>query len=116
MNKQNDCPDIFSQTILQAVDSLKKCNINKSFELISRAHILDPGAAEPHNLLGILSELKGDDIAARKHYRAAYALNPTYKPSCRNLERLCIFTWGSQSRIFDFGDESIDDVDGGDTK
>ena len=112
MNKQNSCPDIFLKTIRQAVDLLKDCDTDKSYELISKAHLLNPDAADPHNLMGLISELRGDDITARKHYRAAYALNPTYKPSCRNLERLCMFTWGPQSRDFDFGDDLSEPLTG----
>ena len=112
MKEQNSCPDIFSQTISDAIASLRKKNMDNGYQMISKALLLDPDAPEPHNLLGILAELKGDDSVARRHYRAAYALDPTYKPACRNLERLVIFEWGPQSRDYDFGDAQMD-IDGG---
>lgn len=106
--KEECYPDIFSQTIADAIEALKNKKIDSGYKLISKVILLNPDAPEPHNLLGILAELKGDDLLARKHYRAAYALDPTYKPACRNLERLVIFEWGRQKRDYDFGDAEID--------
>ena len=40
-----------------------------------------PNAPEPHNLLGIVMEQEGDHAGAMKHFRAAYALDPTYLPA-----------------------------------
>lgn len=107
MKEEYSCLDVFSQTILDSIVSLRKKNMEDGYKLISKALLLNLDAPEPHNLLGILAELKGDDCLARKHYRAAYALDPTYKPACRNLERLVRFEWGAQSRDFDFGDTQI---------
>jgi len=61
-------------------------------------------APEPHNLLGICDEQDGDLQAARKHYRAAYALDPTYKPCCNNLERITSFIFSTKITDVDFGD------------
>lgn len=61
-------------------------------------------APEPHNLLGIYYEQEGDLQSARKHYRAAYALDPTYKPCCRNLERITCFDFSTKITDADFGD------------
>ncbi len=46
-----------------------------------------PHAPQPHNLIGILLEKEGDHVAAMKHFRAAWALDPTYIPARCNLER-----------------------------
>lgn len=108
MKEENSCRDVYSQTISDAIGSLRNKNTDSGYKLISKALLLNPDAPEPHNLLGILSEMKGDDSVARKHYRAAYALDPTYKPACRNLERLVMFEWGPQSCNFDFGDMQTD--------
>ena len=102
--KEDNCRDIFSETLSNAIELLKSRSFNSGYKLITNALLLDPDAPEPHNLLGILAELKGDDSIARKHYRAAYALDPTYKPACRNLERLVMLEWGPQRRDYDFGD------------
>ena len=38
-----------------------------------------PNAPQPHNLFGIVLEKEGDHVGAMKHFRAAYALDPTYR-------------------------------------
>lgn len=50
-----------------------------------------PDAAEPHNLYGILMERMGEHVGAMKHFRAAWALDPTYEPAKRNMERFGSF-------------------------
>ncbi len=98
-------PDLFTQNISQAADRLRRHEFKDAYPLIVEAIRANPDAPQPHNLLGIWFELMGDGDKARKHYRAAYALDPTFKPACRNLERICtMFEYG---RIpFDFGDEA----------
>lgn len=46
-----------------------------------------PHAPQPHNLYGILLEKEGNHVLAMKHFRAAWALDPTYLPVRYNLER-----------------------------
>ena len=46
-----------------------------------------PHAAQPHNLMGIVSESRGDHVQAMKHFRAAWALDPTFLPARVNMER-----------------------------
>ena len=45
-----------------------------------------PMAPQPHNLLGIVMEKEGNHTGAMKHFRAAYALDPTYLPARQNLD------------------------------
>lgn len=52
---------------------------------ITDAMINYPHAPEPHNLLGIILEKKGDHQNAMKHFRAAIAMEPTYHPANHNL-------------------------------
>jgi tetratricopeptide (TPR) repeat protein len=100
---------LFKNFLQKAADLLKCKKQEDSFELISKAISINMDAPEPHNLLGILMEIRGNDSVARKHYRAAYALDPTYKPACRNLERLVNFEWGPQNRNYDFGEFGDED-------
>lgn len=109
MKRKADLPDPFSDTVKEAVKILSIGSLYEALPIIKEALILNTEAAEPHNLLGIFFEMKGDDNNARKHYRAAYALDPTYKPACRNLERLVEFVWGPVSRKFDYGNELQDE-------
>jgi hypothetical protein len=104
MSKKCPVNDSFIMAVSEAIDALRSHDIQASRSQIANAMILDMNAPEPQNLYGILCELSGDDNMARKHYRAAYALDPTYKPACHNLERLVAFEWGPQSREYDYGD------------
>lgn len=45
-----------------------------------------PHAPQPHNIYGILYEKEGKHVDAMKHFRAAWALDPTYLPARLNLE------------------------------
>ncbi|MEG0797719.1 MAG: hypothetical protein RSE47_00235 [Acidaminococcaceae bacterium] len=45
-----------------------------------------PESPVPHNLLGIILEMENKHLTAMKHFRAAYALDPTYKPVLHNLD------------------------------
>lgn len=79
---------LLNQKLAHATAALKARDLAQARANIVEAMALDMDAPQPHNLLGILYEISGDFQAARKHYRAGYALNPNYKPCCRNLERI----------------------------
>lgn len=51
-----------------------------------------PDAPQPHNLLGILLEKMGDHSCAMRHFRAAWALDPTYAPAEENLKTYATFS------------------------
>ncbi len=55
-------------------------------KLIRDAMARYPHKPEPNNLLGILMEKQGDHVLAMKHFRASWALDPTYRPARQNLE------------------------------
>ena len=61
-------------------------------------------SAEVYNLLGVISEYKGDVILACKYYRAAYVFDPTYKPADKNLEKLTSFFYIFNEANIDYGD------------
>lgn len=103
MNNLEIRNDRFTLNITQAAESLQSNDIEKAYIQIIEAMCINPDAPHPHNLLGILYELKGDGDRARRHYRAAYSLDPTYKPACKNLEQIC--TMFDDPHIYDFGDE-----------
>lgn len=93
----------FAHKLASASKALKTHDFPKARADIAETMMLNPDAPEPHNLLGIYYEMTGDYCAARKHYRAGYALDPTYKPCCRNLERITGFDAGAYyaGRVFD---------------
>lgn len=109
MNIPNTDKDNFSKNIRQAADSLRSRDCDCAYSLIVEAMRADPDAPQPHNLMGIFYELTDDGNLARRHYRAAYSLDPTYKPACSNLERICT-DFGNKLRTYDYGD-TVEETD-----
>ena len=109
--KKGEPSSAFSKAIEKAALALAARDFPTSRQIIAGAMAMDMDAPEPHNLLGILYELMGDDGAARQHYRAAYALDPTYKPSCRNLERLALYGFNAAGS-FDYGIPAVKEQGG----
>lgn len=56
-----------------------------AFKIVYESIAQFPDNPEPHNLLGILLEKKGEHALAMKHFRVAWVLDPTYKPANQNL-------------------------------
>ena len=94
----------YSQSVSQAVSCLQSFRYEKAYELILRAMEERPDAPQPHNLLGIYYELGGNIDLARRHSRAAYSLDPTFRPACRNLEQISLALSSDRPRIYDFGE------------
>lgn len=78
----------FEQLLQEAAGKLKNNEMEEAYKYIMEACEADPNAPQPHNLLGIWYEFRGKSELARKHYRVAYVLDPTYKPASENLERV----------------------------
>lgn len=90
INRQNLEEDKI-ETFPQILEFAKKCILRMEFqkaeEYLKKAISQDVHSPEPHNLLGVLFEMRNDVHQAQKHYRAALALDPTYSPAEKNLER-----------------------------
>ena len=69
----------------QVKELVKNGNGSQADDLICKAMSAYPHAPQPHNLLGVLLELQGKHVAAMNHFRAALALDPTYRPANTNL-------------------------------
>lgn len=95
----------FENNIKNGIKALKLKNYTVALGFIYSAMLENDHAPEVHNLLGILSELKGDLILAGNHYRVAYVFDPTYKPSCRNLERITSYFYKLEMDNIDYGDK-----------
>lgn len=75
------------QALCSKVRELVQCGEFEQCEhLLRDAMSKYPHDAEPHNLYGILLEKQRDHVAAMKHFRAAWDLNPTHLPARYNLE------------------------------
>lgn len=97
--------DYFEKNFKKAIINLKSSNYSLAHEYIYLLMRINENAPEWHNLLGIFSEIKGDLILAGKHYRASYALDPTYKPASRNLYRITCFYYKFDKESLDYGDK-----------
>ncbi|MEN1760681.1 response regulator [Anoxynatronum sibiricum] len=89
----------------------KKCLLEQDYakaeEILKKSIPLNVEAPEPHNLLGVLAEYHRDLQRAQKHYRAALALDPTYRPADQNLERTV--QWKYTQAGMNLGDEDDSD-------
>lgn len=68
-----------------------------------------PHAPEPHNLMGIILENENDHIGAMKHFRAAWALDPTYLPARFNMEQYGRFSAVERVDAYDESDCTVED-------
>ena len=84
--------DELMPTIEQAKELIGEKKFKECEALICTAMFEHPHDAIPHNLMGLLLENEDSHVDAMKHFRAAYALNPTYRPSSWNLECFGSFT------------------------
>lgn len=105
MLRRNNKLNSFEDNIKNAINSLKSTNYTLALEFIHSAMLEDDHSPEVYNLLGIISETKGDLILAGKHYRAADVFDPMYKPACRNLERITSYFYKFEIDNIDFGDK-----------
>ncbi len=109
MNEFEIITDKFDRYLKDATSKLKNDELEEAYRYIMDACEADPNAPQPHNLLGIWYEFKGNTNLARMHYRVAYVLDPTYKPASENLER--ISTLFPYKRIpVNYGEVTADDM------
>ena len=63
-----------------------------------------PHEAQPHTLMGIIMERENDPIQAMKHFRAAWALDPTFVPARVNMESYGSFSFTMPRPAYDEAD------------
>ena len=71
----------------QAKAAVEAYDFDSAVSWAQAAVSLDTSRAEAYNLLGVLLERRGGRLEAQRYYRAALALDPTYKPAWNNLNR-----------------------------
>ena len=98
------------ESFVDVLEFAKACILSKDYgkaeEFLKKAISLNVDSADPHNLLGILSEIKRNVSLAQMHYRAALALDPTHEAANKNLERTAQFNYTNSS--MDFGKTLIE--------
>jgi len=95
----------FNKYIQLTINNLKEKNYSQAEENIKQAMLVNPHSPVVQNLYGILEELLREDHLALKHYRAAYAFDPTYEPAIRNLKRITSIDHRFDKIDVDFGDK-----------
>lgn len=78
--------------IMQAQELIRERRYKECEAVICAAMFEYPHDAVPHNLMGLLLESRNCHVEAMKHFRASYALDPTYKPAAWNLDCFGSFT------------------------
>ncbi|MCI2057921.1 MAG: hypothetical protein LKJ80_01800 [Oscillibacter sp.] len=76
----------FTNTIADVRNLIEQRRYAECEAVVATAMFEHPHAAEPHNLMGLLLEQEGRHPDAMCHFRAACALNPTYRPALCNLD------------------------------
>jgi len=77
----------YAGCIEQAKAAVEAYDFDTAASWAQQALSLDTSRAEAFNLLGVLLERRGGRLEAQRYYRAAVALDPTYKPAWNNLNR-----------------------------
>lgn len=98
----------YKEKIKKAIEQMKLRELESAKLTLYEAMPLDDNGTEVQNLLGLYFELMGDRLFALRHYRAAYALDPSNIYASKNIERL---TYGDFIEVVEvplFGDELIE--------
>ena len=81
-----------SQFIEYAKKAIVERDLDRAYEYLKNAVKIDPTVPEPFNLMGVIMEVRGNMSDAQRMYRAALALDPSYAPALKNLDRTVMFS------------------------
>ncbi len=95
----------YEDYLTYAKNSITNQDLEKGYEYIQKAVSLDASKPEAFNLLGVILEYKNKPLEAQKQYRAALALDPSYKPAQQNLERTSQFEYSKRDIKMDEEDK-----------
>ena len=80
---------------MELISEIKSCIDEGKYRdgerMAAQAMKNNPNSPVPHNLMGIILEKENKHVQAMKHFRAAYALDPTYIPARFNMEQYGTF-------------------------
>lgn len=80
---------------------------DNAYGIITEGMKAEPDSAAWHNLLGILYEKQGNHTGGMKHFRAAWALEPTFLPASRNMDMYGSFGKGIDRTVRISKDEVV---------
>lgn len=105
MKEQMEKATRYDIKIKIAVNAIKSRDYELALISIKEAGLENQNLPEYHNLLGVIAEHCNDISLACKHYRAAYALDPSYRPALNNIERVSHFNFGGCENKADLGED-----------
>ena len=85
--KRKEKPEDYDYFVDSARNHIRNFLFDIAVEDLKTAIAIEPGKPHAFNLMGAVCELRGDAAGARKYYRTAYWIDPTYTPSRLNIER-----------------------------
>lgn len=85
--KDDVVPESFDVCLERAKLRITEQRFPEATPLLKKAISLNPNSPEAYNLLGAIYELTGALDQAQKMYRAALAVDPSYRPAESNLHR-----------------------------
>lgn len=101
-----DVKKIFYNNVKEAINAIKSKKYDLAYRCLQATMFENNHSAEVYNLLGIISEYKGDVSLACKYYGVALVFDPTYKPADNNLEKLTSFFYIFNEESIDYGDNN----------
>jgi tetratricopeptide (TPR) repeat protein len=111
MRSLNSEKNEYEKIVQKAIFAIKNNEFEVALKYLQEAMMENMHSAEIQNLLGVIAEKSYDLELADKHYRAAYSLDPTYKPADKNLERITCFEYKINSNNIDLGDLNDESFD-----
>ncbi|MCD4782822.1 MAG: response regulator [Candidatus Eremiobacteraeota bacterium] len=78
----------YGHHIQYARQLISRREFDEAMDILKKAIGLEPLKAEPHNMMGVLLEIQGELEEAKKHYKAALAMEPGYMQAQTNLIRI----------------------------
>jgi DNA-binding NtrC family response regulator len=91
----------YDSLIELAKKSINEKQFDSAIAQVQKAITFTSSCPEAYNLLGVLMEVKHDQLEAQKNYRIALSMDPGYQPALTNLHRSTSFL--SREKI-DLGD------------
>ena len=95
----------FATNLASAKRALNNRWFDEAEVYLKQAIGLEPSAAEVHNLMGVLHELRNEHDASYREYKAALKADRHYEPAKHNMQRYYErFTFGTSDVPVDTGD------------
>jgi DNA-binding NtrC family response regulator len=85
----------YLEQVDRAREKIRRSDLTGAVEHLTRAIDDREDRPEAYNLLGVIEEVRGDKVAAQKHWRMALLVDAKYAPARENLHRSVSRTGGA---------------------